>query len=201
MSETIFRKVNPDVRRRAAVLGAAGSIAVPAVAVATTVEPKREVRHAQAPATGTLPSSSPSTNSLAWQTKGPKHPDKLLKKLPRYSNLSFTGYEVKGQTSTFGPPTDGVGPTADQRSNTGDACIAIRNDSTLDHKFLLTILYNHRKYQDITYQCDYGPGITWRAIDVTGAEVKQVLHMDANNYPTDHAYGIAQEIRGPKVQP
>jgi hypothetical protein len=108
--------------------------------------------------------------------------------------LNFTNYEVKGGTSTFGPPLGSVGETADQ-GNDARPCIALREDETLDRKFQVTVFYNHQKFQAIMPHCDWGPNIdTGRSIDITGAGVEK-LHMNPYAYP--NSFGIARELALP----
>jgi hypothetical protein len=106
----------------------------------------------------------------------------------------FTGYKVAGPTSTFGPPAEGAGQTADGGTD-ARPCIAIRNDSTLDHKFLVEVLYQHIWHEAVLPHCDWGPGILYRAIDISGygeEEFKPPLPSPAN-YPTG-AWGVAREL-------
>lgn len=68
-------------------------------------------------------------------------------------------------------------------------CIAIRDDSTLDHEFQVTILGRTARLM----QCDWGPAFwTGRSIDVTG-EGAAALGFSQVAFPTG-AYGIAKEI-------
>ena len=111
--------------------------------------------------------------------------------------LHFTGYQVAGPTSTFGPPTEAAGQTADG-GNDAHPCIALRNDSTLDHKFQITILYHHIKHQAVVPQCDWGPAAyLGRTMDVDGYAVEELQPaLSPANYPTG-AWGIAREISNP----
>lgn len=190
--ETVFKRIGPNTRRKVAAAAAVGSIAVPTI---------------DAPPTTSPAASLPNPDRLAAEPNLPSElrADYLVQarrhRTRHHKRYRFTGYEVVGQTSTFGTPADSYNSgTADMHSTSGDACIALRNDATLDHRFLLTVIYDHKKHQQVTYQCDWGPGIYHRAIDITGAEVWK-LHLNPLNYPTDHAWGSARELKGPKVRP
>lgn len=124
----------------------------------------------------------------------------------RHRRSRFTGYAVSGRTSTFGWPLEGGwsgGITADSGYCTyrGEAhcgttrrpCIAIRNDLTLDHWFLVTVWYHGRAHVARLLQCDYGPGIMWRSIDITGMG-DEALGFSPWSYPTE-AWGVARELR------
>jgi hypothetical protein len=101
----------------------------------------------------------------------------------------FTGYVVSGPTSTFGYLTgDSEGQTADG-GTTARPCIAIRDDSTLGHWFLVEVLGHKARL----LHCDWGPGIRSRAIDITGLG-DQALGLSPTGYPTE-AWGVARELR------
>jgi hypothetical protein len=101
----------------------------------------------------------------------------------------FTGYRVEGATSTFGYLAgDSEGTTADG-GTTRRPCIAIRNDATLDHWFLVEVLGHRARL----IQCDYGPGILSRAIDITGLG-DEALGFSPSAFPTG-AVGVARELR------
>ena len=96
---------------------------------------------------------------------------------------------MSGATSTFGYLTgDSEGQTADG-GTTRRPCIAIRSDATLDHWFLVEVLGHRARL----IQCDYGPGILSRAIDITGMG-DEALGFSPRGYPTE-AFGVARELR------
>jgi hypothetical protein len=104
--------------------------------------------------------------------------------------LRFTGFEVAGPASTFGVGTgDPPSITADG-GTTLRPCIALRDDATLDHWFLVTVGHRHA----ILLQCDWGPAAwTGRAIDIT-AQGDALLHLDPLNFPTG-IEATARELR------
>ncbi|HET9098368.1 MAG TPA: hypothetical protein VFN51_02005 [Candidatus Saccharimonadales bacterium] len=103
--------------------------------------------------------------------------------------MKETGFVVRGATSTFGPPLEAAGQTADQGYD-NRPCIAIRNDSTLGDMFKVVVLVNHRRHVAQMVHCDWGPAAwTGRNIDITGAGAYK-LHLNPYNYPTG-AWGIA----------
>jgi hypothetical protein len=106
----------------------------------------------------------------------------------RRYDATLTGYEVVGGVSTFGPPLDPAGTTADGGSDTRP-CIALQDTSTLDHMFRVTI---NGHTADLLH-CDSGPYANGRAIDVTGAGA-YAMGLDPYNFPTDST-GTAQELR------
>lgn len=111
---------------------------------------------------------------------------------------------VAGYVSEFGVGTPGdgsLGETADG-GTTARPCIAILEDRTLDHWFIVT-LYSSRGGHVIGHpakllHCDYGPAsFTGRAIDVTGAGVR-ALGLDPGSFPTSPPAGtwaVARELR------
>lgn len=109
----------------------------------------------------------------------------------------FTGYVVEGRTSTFGYLTGDkqIRPTADgSAAATEQPCIAIRNDATLDHRFLVEVDSGGRWHRARMIQCDYGPATsTGRAIDITGPG-DELLGFSPTGYPTE-AFGRARELR------
>ena len=159
MGENLSAKLSPNVIKGAAAAVAIGTVAVPAATL-------------EAP----LPNKAPAAGDEEI-----KAADALVHR-KHHRLLRFTGYAVAGQTSTFGPPAEGASQTADGGTD-NRPCIALRNDSTLDHK-----------HRDIVPQCDYGPGILSRAMDITGDEVYR-LHLNPYNYPTDNARGVARELK------
>lgn len=105
----------------------------------------------------------------------------------------FTGYVVEGATSTFGALTgDSEGQTADG-GTTNRPCIAIRDDSTLDHWFLVEVDVAGQWHRARLLHCDWGPGILSRAIDITGVG-DLALGLSPTGYPTG-AFGRARELR------
>jgi hypothetical protein len=112
------------------------------------------------------------------------------------SNISrYTGYVISGRTSTFGWPSTGISTerTADGGS-TERPCIAIRDDSTLDHWFEVEVNYLGRWHRAKLLHCDYGPAEwTGRAIDITGMGV-EALGFSPYSYPTE-SWGVAKELR------
>jgi hypothetical protein len=108
--------------------------------------------------------------------------------LARRAQATFTGYVVSGGVSTFGPPTDTLGTTADGGTDSR-ACIALKDTATLGRLFLVTIA-GHRA--DLLH-CDSGPYAGDRQIDVTGAGA-YAMGLDPYSFPTD-SYGTAQELR------
>jgi hypothetical protein len=117
------------------------------------------------------------------------HRNKHHKIHRRAPKIRYTGFVVEGRVSTFGYLTgDSEGQTADG-GNTTRPCIAIRNDSTLDHWFEVTIDGHHAKL----LQCDWGPSeSTGRSIDVTGMG-DEALGFSPGAFPTE-SYGVAKEI-------
>jgi len=173
---------------------AIGSVALPSAAIADGF-----TGHAkEAPEPKSMPPAMPPTlspynrgvrNRLVT-VRHHRHPQ------PKYN---FTGYSVAGPTSTFGPPAEGAGRTAD--AGTDDRpCIAIRDDSTLGHNFLVKVLYQRIWHETVLPHCDWGPASsTGRNIDITGKGV-EMLHLNPYSYPTG-AWGVAREIATPTRQP
>ncbi len=189
MEELATNNRKPHWMRRAVAIVAAGSVAVPALAAETAADPiKRTIKRSYAAADTSNPSSNSVPGPVTWQMVGPKHLDRPLKKVPRH-RMSFTGYEVSGYSSTFGPPTDPLGHTADGGLD-NRPCFAIRDDSKLGHKFLVTI----GKHQAIAKDCDWGPAAsTGRDEDFTG-ELLYKMHLDPNNY--DNGWARVRELHG-----
>jgi hypothetical protein len=106
----------------------------------------------------------------------------------RAQAAQLTGYVVTGGVSTFGPPLDPAGTTADGGSDTRP-CIALKDTSTLDHMFRVTI---NGHTADLLH-CDSGPYAGNRQIDVTGAGA-YAMGLDPYNFPTD-SIGTAQELK------
>lgn len=113
-----------------------------------------------------------------------------MKAITRAHAKRFTGYVVSGRTSTFGYLTgDSEGQTADG-GTTRRPCIALRDSSTLDHWFLVTILGHHARL----LHCDVGPAAwTGRAVDVTGMG-DEALGFSPSAFPTG-AWSVARELR------
>lgn len=112
---------------------------------------------------------------------------------PASPRLAPGGLVVRGRTSDFGYLTgDSEGSTADG-GTTDRPCIAIRDDSTLDHWFRVGVYVDGRWHRARLLHCDWGPGISTRAIDITGRGV-EALGLSPSDYPTE-APGIAQELR------
>lgn len=124
------------------------------------------------------------------------------------AHRALTGFVVEGGVSTFGAGTgDSEGTTADG-GTTARPCIAIRDDSTLDHWFLVVVrepIEVRRRMVWITLghpakllHCDYGPATsTGRSIDVTGAG-DYALGLSPGSFPTSppgSAWAIARELR------
>jgi hypothetical protein len=124
---------------------------------------------------------------IAQSSATKKHWHSSRKKTsPRY-----TGYVIEGRASTFGYLTgDSEGTTADG-GTTARPCIAIRDDSTLDHWFEVTIDGHHARL----LHCDYGPAeSTGRSIDVTGMG-DEALGFSPTAFPTE-AWAVARELTG-----
>jgi hypothetical protein len=120
---------------------------------------------------------------------GAMHHKSSTKPMRHRRRSRFTGYRVEGRVSTFGYLTgDSEGTTADG-GTTRRPCIAIRNDATLDHWFLVEVLGHRARL----IQCDYGPGILSRAIDITGLG-DEALGFSPSAFPTG-AVGVARELR------
>jgi hypothetical protein len=79
---------------------------------------------------------------------------------------------VAGRVSTFGPPNEGPGRTANG-SSSADPGIALRRHDTLGRRFCVTL---HRgRLHAVLRHIDYGPATsTGRVIDVTGAGVQKL---------------------------
>lgn len=102
----------------------------------------------------------------------------------------YTGFEVSGPVSTFGYLTGSSEGTTADGGTTARPCIAIRDDSTMDHWFRVTVEGHSAKL----LHCDWGPAeSTGRAIDITG-EGDELLGLSVVNFPTE-ALGVAKELR------
>lgn len=111
-----------------------------------------------------------------------------LHQVHKYHRHHRPGLVVSGRTSTFGYPEEEAGRTADG-GTTVRPCIALRNDSTLDHKFEVVVAGHHARM----IQCDWGPASwTGRAIDITGEGVN-LLGFSQSEYPTG-ILGTAREL-------
>lgn len=153
-------------------------------------------------ATGVLAGAPDSlaADQLAWAppilapTPQPANRANRTKRFIRKKVLRETGFVIKGATSTYGPPSEGVGITADQ-GNDNRPCIAIRDDSTLGDMFKVVVMVNHVRHVAQLLHCDWGPAPwTGRSIDITG-EGAYKLHLNPLAFPTG-AWGEAiQEVK------
>ena len=102
----------------------------------------------------------------------------------------YTGYTVSGKISTFGPPGEGSDEITADGGSASRPCIAIRDDSSLDHYFMVEVLGHKARL----LHCDFGPAeSTGRSIDITGAGA-YALGLDPLAFPTE-SEGIARELR------
>lgn len=178
MAETVPKTRTADILKKGAAVAAIGGAALVPAVNAESASNRENI---------TLTEATASRIS---------HQHRHHKRHSTNQGLQFTGYQVEGPTSTFGWPSDGSHSDAEnmQTADGGNAdrpCIAIKNDSTLDRKFQVTIFYNHHKFQAIEKQCDWGPAE--RAIDQTG-QAAQAEGINPYNYPTD-SFGIARELK------
>ena len=193
MVENITKKFSPNFIKGAAATAALGSVAVPAVEI-FPVSPK--IIHTnsdiQTDNNHGIELSSDVKSKLIALPPLEVIRDSITNRRRR-QRAQFTGYVVSGRTSTFGWPVDSYNGTTADGGYTDRACIAIRNDSTLDHMFQVTV----NEHQADMPQCDWGPAAwTGRSIDITGDGVTQ-LHMNPWAYPTGE-WGVARELRNPK---
>jgi hypothetical protein len=117
----------------------------------------------------------------------------------RVHHNPYTGYVVEGRVSTFGYLTgDSEGTTADGGS-TARPCIAVREDRTLGHRFIVTLYRRSDRRVQISrsatlLHCDWGPAaFTGRSIDVTGLG-DRALGFSPTSFPTE-AWGVARELK------
>lgn len=123
----------------------------------------------------------------------------------RHRPTTYTGFVVEGGVSTFGYLTgDSEGKTADG-GYTNRPCIAIRDESTMDHWFEVTLYTSKGSHRVIGHSarllhCDWGPNEgTGREIDITG-EGDYALGLSPYGFPTTvigrtYTWGVAREVR------